>query len=81
MHHSSLITSIFAVLLGTTLATSAHPVCIVGAGPSGLMAASKLEAKGKQVVIFDKQTTVGGKCQAYYDSCVFRYPVYLSGSC
>lgn len=43
------------------------PVCIVGAGPSGLSAAKALEAKGKATVIFDKRATVGGKCQSYYE--------------
>lgn len=43
------------------------PVCIVGAGPSGLTAASRLEAKGIRAVVFDKQASLGGKCQSYYD--------------
>ncbi|KAI0083272.1 hypothetical protein BDY19DRAFT_998693 [Irpex rosettiformis] len=46
---------------------SAHPVCIVGAGPTGLTVAHDLEAKGYSTVIFEKQPKVGGKCQAYYD--------------
>ncbi|KAF5343162.1 hypothetical protein D9758_017055 [Tetrapyrgos nigripes] len=44
-----------------------HPVCIVGAGPTGLAAAHALEVKNYSVVVFDKQPEVGGKCQAYYD--------------
>lgn len=43
------------------------PVCIIGAGPSGLSAAGKLEEKGIKAMIFDKQEEVGGKCQAWYD--------------
>lgn len=43
------------------------PVCIIGAGPSGLSAAGKLEEKGIKAMIFDKQAEVGGKCQAWYD--------------
>jgi len=43
------------------------PVCIIGAGPSGLSAAGKLEEKGIKAMIFDKQEAVGGKCQAWYD--------------
>ncbi|UPX11015.1 uncharacterized protein EKO05_0001642 [Ascochyta rabiei] len=43
------------------------PVCIIGAGPSGLSAAAKLEEKGIKAMIFDKQAEVGGKCQAWYD--------------
>jgi flavin-dependent dehydrogenase len=43
------------------------PVCIVGAGPAGLTAASKLESKGYHTVIFDEQPEIGGKCQAYYE--------------
>lgn len=43
------------------------PVCIIGAGPAGLSAASRLEDKGIKAVIFDRQEEVGGKCQAWYD--------------
>jgi len=44
-----------------------HPVCIIGAGPAGLAAAGRLQAKGIKSVVFDKQDGVGGKCQAWYD--------------
>ncbi|KAF2120679.1 hypothetical protein BDV96DRAFT_484959 [Lophiotrema nucula] len=54
---------------------SKHPVCIIGAGPSGLTAASRLEAKGYKAVIFDKQTELGGKCQAYYDEKGIFHPL------
>ena len=43
------------------------PVCIIGAGPSGLSAAGKLEEKGIKAILFDRQEEVGGKCQAWYD--------------
>ena len=43
------------------------PVCIIGAGPSGLSAAAKLKDKGIKAMIFDKQEEIGGKCQAWYD--------------
>lgn len=46
---------------------STPPVCIVGAGPSGLTAASRLESQGVKAIIFDKQAELGGKCQSYYD--------------
>ncbi len=36
------------------------PVCIIGAGPAGLSAARRLEDKGIDAVIFDKQEEVGG---------------------
>ena len=61
------------LLSGTAAATvnfqpaGPDPVCVVGAGPAGLRAARALEDKGQSVVIFEKQQTVGGKCQAYYD--------------
>ncbi|KAL1856621.1 hypothetical protein Plec18170_003590 [Paecilomyces lecythidis] len=45
-----------------------NPVCIVGAGPAGLSAAAQLEIKGYQTVTFEKQSAVGGKCQAIYES-------------
>jgi uncharacterized protein with NAD-binding domain and iron-sulfur cluster len=32
-----------------------------------LTAASNLESKGYETVIFEKQPEVGGKCQAYYE--------------
>ena len=66
----------WALLLSlSSLAVSARPqprgekppVCIIGAGPSGLSAAGKLEEKGIKAMIFDKQEEVGGKCQAWYD--------------
>ncbi|KAM0259918.1 hypothetical protein ACHAPA_010525 [Fusarium lateritium] len=43
------------------------PVCIVGAGVSGLTAAKALEDKGYKTVIFEKRDTVGGKCQSHYE--------------
>lgn len=46
---------------------STPPVCIIGAGPSGLTAASRLEAQGVKAIVFDKQAELGGKCQSYYD--------------
>ena len=48
-------------------AWAVDPVCIVGAGPAGLTVASRLEAKGYNTIIFEKNPEVGGKCQAYYD--------------
>jgi len=49
---------------------SKAPVCIVGAGPSGLTAARQLESRGYSTVIFEKQSLVGGKCQTLYDQYV-----------
>lgn len=49
---------------------STAPVCIVGAGPSGLTAAKALEDKGRKVVVFEKRNDVGGKCQSYYKEYV-----------
>ncbi|KAM0340592.1 hypothetical protein ACHAPU_010429 [Fusarium lateritium] len=46
---------------------SQPPVCIVGAGVSGLTAAKALEDKGYKTVIFEKRDTVGGKCQSHYE--------------
>ena len=43
-----------------------NPVCIVGAGPAGLIAANRLESRGYQTVLFEKQASVGGKCQVVY---------------
>ncbi|KIK57476.1 hypothetical protein GYMLUDRAFT_172648 [Collybiopsis luxurians FD-317 M1] len=44
-----------------------NPVCIIGAGPSGLTVAHELEARGRSTVIFDENAAVGGKCRSYYD--------------
>ena len=49
------------------IAFAVDPVCIVGAGPAGLTVANELESKGQQIVIFEGQPEVGGKCQAYYE--------------
>jgi monoamine oxidase len=57
-----------ALSLRLPSASNAHPVCIVGAGPSGLTIAHELEAKQYSTVIFDSQPVVGGKCQAYYNN-------------
>jgi NADPH-dependent 2,4-dienoyl-CoA reductase/sulfur reductase-like enzyme len=65
-------TMMYTVLLALSVAwsgvfASADPVCIVGAGPAGLTIANRLQTKGLQTVIFEKNPEVGGKCQAYYD--------------
>lgn len=58
---------------------SKAPVCIIGAGPAGLTAANNLESKGYETVIFEKQSEVGGKSQAYYDDrCVCNFFFFLS---
>jgi cation diffusion facilitator CzcD-associated flavoprotein CzcO len=56
-----------AVAAAFKFSEAANPVCIVGAGPAGLTVANKLQAKGFQTVIFEKDPEVGGKCQSYYD--------------
>lgn len=50
-----------------------RPVCIVGAGPAGLSAAAELELKGYRTVTFEKQSAVGGKCQAVYEKYVLSF--------
>jgi heterodisulfide reductase subunit A-like polyferredoxin len=62
-----LVATAFATLQLISSAGAANPVCIVGAGPAGLTIANKLQAKGVDTVIFEKNPEVGGKCQAYYD--------------
>ncbi|KAH9870321.1 hypothetical protein IAQ61_005795 [Plenodomus lingam] len=52
-----------------------HPVCIIGAGPAGLSAASRLKSKGIKSMIFEKQEAVGGKCQSWYDEDGTFYPL------
>jgi len=68
---------ILGALATATVAYSAKkrdPVCIIGAGPAGLAAATALEQKGREVVIFEKQAKVGGKSQAVYKEFVARTP-------
>ena len=56
------------------LVWATDPVCIVGAGPAGLTVANRLETKGYETVIFEKDLEVGGKCQSYYDEeYVYKY--------
>ena len=69
MKYSSYIAATASLVGSIRLAIAAptsNPVCIVGAGPSGLTAAHELESKGYKVVMFEKQAQVGGKCQAVY---------------
>lgn len=58
---------ILAVAWFCVFASAADPVCIVGAGPAGLTVANRLQAKGLETVIFEKNPEVGGKCQSFYD--------------
>jgi glycine/D-amino acid oxidase-like deaminating enzyme len=39
-------------------------VCVIGAGPAGLSAASELAARGAEVVVLEKEPGVGGKCRS-----------------
>uniref|UniRef100_A0A0C4BL30 Amine oxidase domain-containing protein n=1 Tax=Fusarium oxysporum (strain Fo5176) TaxID=660025 RepID=A0A0C4BL30_FUSOF len=63
--------SLIAILasLSNAAATSKPqpPICIVGAGVSGLTAAKALEDKGYKTVMFEKRDTVGGMCQSHYE--------------
>ncbi|CAI6245028.1 unnamed protein product [Periconia digitata] len=51
------------------------PVCIIGAGPAGLSAAGRLEAKGIEAIVFEKQSELGGKCQSYYNEEGIFHPL------
>jgi cation diffusion facilitator CzcD-associated flavoprotein CzcO len=62
-----LLSSVATLLSFAAAAPATFPVCIVGAGPAGLIAASKLESQGRKVVLFEKQAAVGGKSQAVYE--------------
>ncbi|OCK73380.1 FAD/NAD(P)-binding domain-containing protein [Lepidopterella palustris CBS 459.81] len=63
-----LVSSVFVSGVYAWPAKSHPPVCIVGAGPSGLIAASELQKKGYETVIFEKQPEIGGKCQTHYEN-------------
>ena len=77
MNYTPKMLTVLHILAALTLTASAWPtliprhdkppVCIIGAGPAGLIAAGKLETKGIKAVVFEKQPAVGGKCQSYYD--------------
>jgi len=40
---------------------------IIGAGASGLSAATTLKDNGKKVLILEKESIVGGKCHTFFD--------------
>lgn len=58
---------LFACGLFSCARTESLPVCVVGAGPAGLSAAAELESRGHRTLTFEKQSAVGGKCQAVYE--------------
>ncbi|KAI9933654.1 hypothetical protein ASPWEDRAFT_43466 [Aspergillus wentii DTO 134E9] len=63
------------VLFQTALSsTSPLPVCILGAGPSGITTANELEAVNRSTVIFEKEDVIGGKARNYYEDGFF-YPL------
>ncbi|KAF9766569.1 hypothetical protein IL306_001010 [Fusarium sp. DS 682] len=63
-----LLSAILASLANAAAASKPQPpICIVGAGVSGLTTAKALEDKGHKTVIFEKRDTVGGKCQSHYE--------------
>ncbi|RGP64263.1 FAD nadp-binding domain-containing [Fusarium sporotrichioides] len=74
--------SLFATLVSlahiAATSTSQPPICIVGAGVSGLTAAKSLENKGYKTVIFDKRGAVGGKCQSHYEDYAETFQVVKS---
>ncbi|KIL85369.1 hypothetical protein FAVG1_11325 [Fusarium avenaceum] len=63
----SLVVALASLANAAATAKSHHPICIVGAGVSGLTAAKALEDKGYKTIIFEKRDTVGGKCQSHYE--------------
>lgn len=62
-----LVTAVASLANAAAAPKPKDPVCIVGAGVSGLTAAKALEDKGYKTVIFEKKNTVGGKCQSHYE--------------
>ena len=40
------------------------PACVIGAGPAGLTAAGRLQEKGIDAIVFEKQAEIGGKVSA-----------------
>jgi len=75
MKHTLILVPFIASAVTFTFAHVADPVCIVGAGPAGLTVANKLQAKGYDTVIFEKDPEVGGKCQSYYDELGLFHPL------
>jgi cation diffusion facilitator CzcD-associated flavoprotein CzcO len=63
----SLVVALASLVNAAATSKPHQPVCIVGAGVSGLTAAKALEGKGYKTVIFEKRDTVGGKCQSHYE--------------
>ncbi|KAL3456141.1 hypothetical protein BJX64DRAFT_294389 [Aspergillus heterothallicus] len=60
--------ALFYDVFAKALFDSELPVCIIGAGASGLSAAHSLEALGRSTVIFEQRDTVGGYAQNYYEN-------------
>ncbi|KAL4955403.1 hypothetical protein BDW69DRAFT_182601 [Aspergillus filifer] len=72
--HPLLVSILLVPLALSSTHQSPLPVCILGAGPSGLSAAHTLESLGRNVIIFEKQATVGGRAQNYNEGGHF-YPL------
>jgi monoamine oxidase len=63
MKHVLSLVSVVTEAAAFTFAQATDPVCIVG----GLTVANKLQARGYETVIFEKDPEVGGRCKAHYD--------------
>eukprot|EP00245_Coleochaete_scutata_P005507 TRINITY_DN1912_c0_g1_i1.p1 TRINITY_DN1912_c0_g1~~TRINITY_DN1912_c0_g1_i1.p1 ORF type:complete len:492 (-),score=90.66 TRINITY_DN1912_c0_g1_i1:201-1676(-) len=44
------------------------PVCVIGAGPGGIAAATELEGKGYPVVVLEKEDYIGGRTKSFRDA-------------
>ena len=55
---------------------SSLPVAVIGGGPAGLSAAQALIERGYQVVVFEKEKRLGGKCRSF----VYRGTPYDLGA-
>lgn len=59
--------ALFMLLLSAVAlpAPEAERVCVLGAGPSGVVAAYRLENRGYDVAVLDKNDYVGGRTYTY----------------
>ncbi|ANB50886.1 putative amine oxidase [Powai lake megavirus] len=69
MKNSQLLLAIFALLALTSTvfgSNSVRDVCVLGGGAAGASTAAFLKDNGYDVVVLERQSTLGGHCNTYY---------------
>ena len=63
----------------TVCPVTGHGVVVVGAGPAGLSAATRLQGAGMSVLVIDRSDSVGSAWRTRYDSFRLHTIRWLSG--